>query len=113
MSLLTLLTVASSLAFIVYGIFCAFTPSMVADFHRFGLENLRVLTGILEIVGGTGLLIGFKWRPALWLSAAGLSLLMLIAFGVRLKMRDSVAESIPSLMLMLINLYICVQALRS
>jgi uncharacterized membrane protein YphA (DoxX/SURF4 family) len=111
-TLLTLLTIASGLVFIVYGIFCAFTPSMLADFHRFGLENLRILTGILEILGGTGLLVGLKWRPALWLSAAGLGLLMLIAFGVRLKMRDSVALSTPSFVLMLLNFYIFARLLR-
>jgi uncharacterized membrane protein YphA (DoxX/SURF4 family) len=106
MILLALLSIASSLVFIVYGIFCAFTPSMQADFHRFGLDNLRILTGILEILGGAGLLVGLKWRPALWLSAAGLALLMLIAFGVRLKMRDSVIQSTPSFLLVLLNVYI-------
>lgn len=112
MTLLTLLTIASSLVFIVYGIFCAFTPSMAADFHRFGLENLRILTGILEILGGLGLLIGLRWRPALLISSAGLGLLMLIAFGVRLKMRDSVALSTPSFALMLLNFYIFAKSLR-
>lgn len=106
MTLLALLSITSSLVFIVYGVFCAFTPSMLADFHRFGLDNLRILTGILEILGGTGLLVGLKWRPALWLSSAGLALLMLIAFGVRLKMRDSVVLSTPSFLLMLLNAYI-------
>jgi uncharacterized membrane protein len=116
MTLLALLSVVSSLVFIVYGVFCAFTPSMVADFHRFGLDsfpiNLRILTGVLEILGGTGLLVGLRWRPALWLSAAGLALLMLIAFGVRLKMRDSVALSTPSFLLMLLNAYILILATR-
>ena len=112
MNLLNVLIGASSLIFLVYGIFCAGSTSMVADFQRFGMPNLRVLTGILEIVGGAGLLVGFKWRPALWMASAGLSLLMLIAFGVRLKMRDSAAESIPSLALTLLNLYIFVQSTR-
>ena len=115
MTLLALLSIVSSLVFIVYGIFCAFTPSMVADFHRFGLDsfpiNLRILTGVLEILGGGGLLVGLKWRPALRLSAAGLAVLMLIAFGVRLKMRDSVALSTPSFLLMLLNAYILVLAM--
>ena len=114
MTLLAILSILSGLVFIFYGALCAFTPSMVADFHRFGLDNLqinlRILTGILEILGGAGLLVGLKWRPALWLSAAGLALLMLIAFGVRLKMRDSVTLSAPSFLLMLLNLYILVLA---
>ncbi len=112
MTLLALLSIVSSLVFIVYGIFCAFTPSMVADFHRFGLDPLRILTGVLEILGGIGLLVGLRWRPATWLSAGGLSLLMLIAFGVRLKMRDSIPLSTPSFLLMLLNAYIVVLATR-
>jgi uncharacterized membrane protein len=83
---------------------------MVEDFQRFGLERLRMLTGFLEVLGGSGLLVGLKWRPALFLSSAGLSLLMLIAFGVRLKMRDSIVQSLPSLALMLVNAYILVKS---
>ncbi len=106
MMLLAVLSIVSSVVFIVYGVFCAFTSSMTVDFHRFGLDHLRILTGILEILGGTGLLVGLRWRPALWLSASSLALLMLIAFGVRLKMHDSVVQSTPSFLLMLLNVYI-------
>ncbi|CAN5568757.1 hypothetical protein BH10ACI4_BH10ACI4_13420 [soil metagenome] len=113
MKLLTVLTGASSIVFLIYGAFCAGTPSMVADFQRFGLPHLRVLTGVLEVLGGIGLLVGLKWRPALWISSAGLSLLMLIAFGVRLKMRDSAFLSAPSFGLMLLNLYILVRFIRT
>lgn len=113
MSFLTALIWASSILFLVYGIFCAGSTSMVADFQRFGLSNLRVLTGVLEILGGIGLIAGFKWRPALWISSAGLSLLMLIAFAVRLKMRDGVIQSTPSLALMFVNLYILIRSIRA
>ena len=65
MNLLTLLIWADGIAFLVYGGLCLFSPSMLADFHRFGLERLRVLTGVLELLGGSGLLVGLKWRPAL------------------------------------------------
>ena len=34
------------------------------QYRRFGLENLRVLTGALEIVFGIGLLVGLWWLPA-------------------------------------------------
>ena len=37
---------------------------------------------------------------------------MLIAFGVRLKMHDGVALSLPSLTLMLANAYILVKSLE-
>ena len=112
MNLLPLLLWADGIAFLVYGGLCLSSLSMVADFQRFGLERLRMLTGLLEVLGGSGLLVGLKWPPALTLSSAGLCLLMLIAFGVRLKMHDSVGQSLPSLTLMLANAYILVKSLQ-
>ena len=111
-NLMTLLIWAVGLAFLIYGGLCLTSMSMVEDFHRFGLERLRILTGFLEVVGGSGLLIGMKWRPALTIFSGGLCLLMLIAFCVRVKMRDGVAESLPSLTLMLITAYVSFKSLH-
>lgn len=83
---------------------------MENDFHRFGLDILRVPTGVLELLGGSGMLIGLKWQPAVWISSTGLAVLMLIAFGIRMRMRDGVAVSLPSLVLMLLNLYILIKS---
>ncbi|MGI4852584.1 MAG: DoxX family protein [Janthinobacterium lividum] len=107
------LTCLSGAAFIAYGVLCLASLSMVQDFHRFGLERLRYPTGVLEVLGGVGLLIGLVWRPALLAASFGLALLMLIAFGVRVGMRDSVALSLPSLLLMLVNGYIFVRTLST
>jgi DoxX-like family len=112
MNILTPLTCAVGVTFLIYGGLCLSSLSMVEDFQRFGLERLRMLTGLLEVLGGSGLLVGLKWRPALSISSAGLSLLMLVAFGVRLKMRDSIVQSLPSLALMLVNAYILVKSLQ-
>ena len=113
MSVIKVATVLTGLAFLLYGLLCLFTSSMVADFHRFGLDRLRILTGVLEVLGGAGLLVGLKWLPALLVSSSGLALLMLIAFCVRVSMRDSVELSLPSLCLSVVNLVIFVKALRS
>jgi hypothetical protein len=109
LNFLTLLVCADGVAFLIYGGLCLSSLSMVEDFHRFGLERLRMLTGLLEVLGGSGLLVGLKWPPALSISSAGLCLLMLIAFGVRLKMHDSLGQSLPSLTLMLANAYLLVK----
>ncbi len=101
-----LLTGLVGTAFLFYGILCFGSQSMIHDFHRFGIDNFRIPTGILELLGGAGLLIGLKWTPAGWIASAGLALLMLIAFIVRTRMRDSVAVSLPSFLFMLLNLYL-------
>jgi hypothetical protein len=112
LNFLTPLICTVGVTFLIYGGLCLSSLSMVEDFQRFGLERLRMLTGLLEVLGGSGLLVGLKWPPALSISSAGLSLLMLIAFGVRLKMRDSIVQSLPSLALMLVNAYILVKSLQ-
>ncbi len=79
---------------------------MKREFSRYGFENLRVLTGSLEILGGIGLLVGFKIPAVLFVSCAGLALLMFFAVIVRLKIKDGFLLSLPALLLMLMNLYI-------
>lgn len=112
MTLVSLLTVFSSAAFLGYGLLCVASVSMEREFTRFGLAHLRVLTGSLEILGGVGLLVGLAWPPALGLSSGGLALLMLCGVGVRVSVGDALVQMVPALGLMLLNLYILVAASR-
>ncbi len=107
----TVLAVCSGLAFVVYGALCLTSASMQADFIRFGLEPFRVLTGILEMLAGVGLLIGLKWPPALWLSSGGVALLMLCGVMVRVAVNDGLAVILPALVLMFVNSYILLASL--
>ncbi|HEY0307462.1 MAG TPA: DoxX family protein [Acidobacteriaceae bacterium] len=113
MKLLPILTCISGGTFLFYGFYCFYSRSMVEDFERFRLTQLRILTGVLELLGGAGLFVGLWWPFALSLSAGGLALLMFLAFLVRLKMKDAVLLSLPSFILMLVNLYILIQSLHS
>ena len=110
--LLKALALVSGLAFIAYGVLCVTSLSMVGEFQRFGLAKLRYPTGWLEILGGLGLLVGLRWMPALRISSGGLSLMMLIAFAVRLKVHDSLTQSIPSFAFMGLNLFIFLRSLQ-
>jgi len=79
---------------------------MKDEFKRFGLEKFKTLTGILEILGGIGLLVGLKYPFILSASSGGLFVLMILAVRLRFKLKDSFAESLPAVILMLLNLYI-------
>lgn len=79
---------------------------MKTEFKRFGLEKLGTMTAILQLLGGTGLLIGLKIYPLLLISSAGLTLMMFFAVMVRIKMRDSLWVTIPSLFFFLLNVSI-------
>lgn len=105
---LTLITFFVALCFVGYGISCLYTTKMVEEFKRFGLTDAqRKLTGVLQILGGIGLAVGFFLHPFIaLLSAAGLSLLMLLGFITRIKIKDSFYESSPSFVFMVLNGYL-------
>lgn len=96
----------SASAFIFYGLLCLLTDHMKTEFRRYGLSQFRKLTGMLELLGGTGLLVGCYYTPLLYLSAAGLALLMSFGVIIRLKTKDPLVEILPAILLMLINLKI-------
>jgi uncharacterized membrane protein YphA (DoxX/SURF4 family) len=98
-----LLAACTGAAFVTYGISCLGSERMKAEFRRFGLERFRVLTGALEVLGGVGLLAGLLWPPALWISSGGLALLMMLGVGVRVRMNDGLLQTLPALLLMLVN----------
>jgi len=106
-----LLAMATGGAFIAYGVGCLTSPKMKSDFERFGLERFSVLTGILEILGGLGLLIGLYFPPLFLLSSGGLSLLMLLGLIFRIRAGDGFFASLPATVFMIVNGYLFVRFL--
>jgi len=105
------LVLFSCVSFIIYGSLLFVSTEMRNEFKRFKLEKFTTLTGILELLGGIGLLIGLKVGFIMLISSGGLALLMLLGFGVRIKVNDSFWLSFPSLFFMLLNLYVFIVAL--
>ncbi|MFT4661244.1 MAG: hypothetical protein ACI8XB_001517 [Patiriisocius sp.] len=111
MSILNLAVIISSSAFLFYGVNCLISKNMSDEFIRFGLDKQkRVLTGYLQILGALGLILGYLFLPDLvFIASAGLTILMFAGFAVRLKMKDGLLQTLPSLIFALINLYICIE----
>lgn len=103
----------SILLFLYYGWSCLSSDGMRAEFERFGVSRFRTLTGTLEILGAGGLLVGQFLPPILFLSAGGLTLLMALVVAMRVRIRDPLTETLPALVLMLVNLFILVFAVRA
>ncbi|WP_378175445.1 DoxX family protein [Aquimarina sp. SS2-1] len=107
---LTLITLFSAFSFLFYGFSCLFSKHMKNEFIRFGLAKRRNITGILQILGGLGLFIGYFYLPVLAIiSSGGLTLLMILGFGVRIKIRDPFLASLPSFLFAILNLYLCLK----
>jgi uncharacterized membrane protein YphA (DoxX/SURF4 family) len=98
--------VVSASLFLMYGIACLCFEGMKRDFERFGLSRFRTLVGTLEVLGAVGLIIGQFWPPLVPLSAGGLALMMLVGVATRQRMLDSLAQTLPALVLMCLNLFI-------
>jgi hypothetical protein len=107
-----LLVIVSILAFLFYGLSVLFSDAMVEEFQRYGLSRFRRLTGLLEVLGALGLLLGYVVP---WLTVAasgGLALLMAMGVVVRFRSGDSVAQALQAFAMLLVNLFILVFAIR-
>ena len=96
----------SAIAFLAYGIACLVTPRMDAEFERYGLARFRRLIGAVECLGALGLLVGHFNRPVLVLAAAGLTLTMLMAIATRIRIGDSLAKTLPAIVLLVMNAFV-------
>ncbi len=107
MTLNTALISLNALSFLGYGAACFLSSRMRREFLRYRLGAQRVWVGALQWSAGIGLLAGM-WVP--WMgqaAAAGLALMMLVAVGVRIQIRDGVWQTIPALFYLLLNAYLC------
>jgi len=105
------LVIATALAFIAYGVGCLTSAKMKSDFKRFGLEKFSTLTGVLEILGGGGLLVGVFTLPIFLLASGGLAVLMLLGLLFRVRVGDGFFVTLPATVFMIINGYLFVRFL--
>ena len=96
----------STALFAGYGFSCFLSRTMIAEFDRYRLTGQRVLTGVLQIAGAAGLVVGYFNRPILLLSSGGLARMMLLAVVTRFRIRDPLYAAIPAISLFLLNSYI-------
>ena len=101
------LTIFNSASFLIYGLLCIFTKHMDKEFKEFGLSRYRVLTGIFEICGATGSLIGYFWNSHLYIfSTLGLTILMLLGVYARLRAKQPFQQSIQALIFLFLNAFL-------
>jgi hypothetical protein len=79
---------------------------MKKEFARYGLAHFRRLTGLLQIAGSLGLVVGFYFEPVTKATALGLSVLMLLGVFVRIKIRDPILAIVPAFVFMCLNFII-------
>tara|TARA_B100001287_G_scaffold104427_1_gene87758 strand:+ start:7846 stop:8190 length:345 start_codon:yes stop_codon:yes gene_type:complete len=100
------ITIFSGTSFIIYGLLLLKSKKMQEEFIRFGLVKYIKLVGVLELLGGVGLIVGLKFNFVLQFSSLGLGVLMFLGLLTRIKVKDSFLISFPALFFMIINFYI-------
>ncbi len=83
---------------------------MMREFKRYHLGAWRQVVGTLQLLASVGLLVGLS-EP--WMgraAAAGLAIMMLAGVGVRVKIKDSLLQTIPALFYLALNAYLCAVA---
>ncbi|HEY4600014.1 MAG TPA: DoxX family protein [Cerasibacillus sp.] len=98
-----ILQVILGLGFIMFGIMKFTAKEMVEGFEHFGLPQwLRVVTGILELLGAAALIIGI-WVPILAIiGGVGLAIIMFFAALTHIRAKDPIQQAfMPTLLLIL------------
>lgn len=100
------LILCSAISFLGYGLACFFSDSLKREFDRYGFGSQRALIGGLQLCAAVGLLAGLS-QPWLGRAAAtGLALMMLVAVGVRIKIKDTFLQTTPALFYLVLNTYL-------
>jgi uncharacterized membrane protein YkgB len=106
----SVLILFSAISFLGYGAACFVASYMKREFERYRLASQRTLVGGLQVCAAIGLLAGLS-QP--WMgraAAAGLALMMLVAVGVRIKIKDTLPQTIPALFYLALNAYLSLAA---
>ena len=96
----------SAFSFLFYGVRSLLSKKMIYEYDRWGYGNLRILIATLQIFGGVGLLLGTFNLFLLQLVAFLLMTMMLYAIIVRVRLKDSIINTLPAIIYALLNLSI-------
>jgi len=98
----------SGISFIFFGLACFYNSLFVNEFYRYGLSEYRTIIGFFQLLGGIGSIIGVFDKRILIISSLGLSVMMLLGVGVRIKINDTFIQTLPALTYFIVNAIICI-----
>lgn len=100
---LVVCALVSGLSFLYYGFRVLFRPALKGEFERYGIPSVRQLVGVMEVLGGTAVLLGLAVPPLGALGAAGLAVLMVLGLIVRVRIHDAPRLMVPAASLAALN----------
>lgn len=103
-----ILVIFSAVSFLGFGSACFWSPYMNHEFKRYRLGAWRPLIGTMQLAASVGLLAGLSEPWMGCAAAAGLAMMMLTGVGVRIKIKDSLLQTLPALFYLALNAYLCI-----
>lgn len=100
------LTIFSAVSMSCFGLGYLFLPRMREEFERYRLRRWRRPVAWLQLAGALGLVLGLRYPLLGTGAAAGLTIMMLTAVGVRVAIGDALVQLMPALLYMGLNLYL-------
>ena len=100
---LVVFALVSGLSFLYYGFKVMFRTASRGEFERYGMPAVRRLVGVLEVLGGTAVILGLAIAPLGALAAAGLTALMVLGLIVRFRIHDAPRLMVPAASLGALN----------
>jgi len=82
---------------------------MKAEYARYGVSRFQALVGFLQVAGALGLLTGFAVPLVGQLAAGGLAFLMFFGACLRKRIKDSLAQTLPAILYLVLNVYLAVK----
>ncbi|MCP4434567.1 MAG: hypothetical protein GY812_03585 [Actinomycetia bacterium] len=110
---LLVLALVSGLSFLRYGFEVLFRVRLKDEFTRYGMPGIRTFVGVMEILGGTAVLLGLAFPTLGALAAASLTILMVLGLVVRVKVHDPLRLMLPAALLGVLNAVLVALFLRS
>ena len=102
----------SSVSFIIYGVSSFYSKRMISEYERWGYKKHRILIAILQLLAGLGLLIGPSFPTLLTFISFSLFVMMMVAVFVRIKIKDTIINTLPAIFYAIINFIIFYNSLN-
>ena len=100
---LVVCALASGLSFLYYGFRVVLRPELRGEFERYGMPAVRQFVGLMEVLGGTAVMLGLAFAPLGAFAAAGLTAMMILGLSVRVRIRDAPRLMVPAAVLGALN----------
>ena len=83
-----------------------YSDRMILEYKRWGYEKFRKIIALLQFLGGLGLLIGLYFSLLLTTVSALLTLMMIVAIFVRIRIKDNIVNTLPAILYAIVNFII-------